>query len=88
MGERVENPKARKNRLICCGNAVPDGWVVVGSHHSPACDGEGANAWVIKEPSRREVVVAESPVPEGYRQVKQVDLEGETEPGWLIEPDG
>ncbi len=73
------------NRLICRGSAVPDGWVIVGSHHSPACDGGGANAWVVKRPGRREVVVEESPIPEGYRLVKQVDLDGEELQGRLIE---
>lgn len=87
MAQRIENPKARKNRVICHERPVPDGWVVVGRHHSPACDGDGANAWVVKRPGRREVVVADSPIPEGYRRVKQVDLDGEEVLGWLIERD-
>jgi hypothetical protein len=87
MGERRDNPKARMNRLICRESAVPEGWVVVGSHQSPACEGDGANARVIKRPGKREVVMGDSPLPEGYRRVKQVDLEGEAERGWLIERD-
>lgn len=85
MEQRIDNPKARMNRLICCESAVPDGWVIVGSHHSPACDGDGANAWVVKRPGKREVVMEESPIPEGYRRMKQVDLDGEEKQGWLIE---
>ena len=85
MAWSFRNPKARRNRLICRTARVPEGWVVVGRHHSGACGGEGANALVIKLPGRREVVVGDSPVPDGYRRVKRADLEGEAEPGWLIE---
>ena len=88
MEKRIDNPKARMNRLICRASAVPEGWVIVGSHDSPACGGDGANAWVIKRPGRREVVMVDSPVPDGYRRVKRVDLEGEADQGWLIERDG
>ena len=73
------------HRVICRGRPVPDGWVVVGTHFSPACDGDGDNALVVKQPGRREVVTADSPVPDGYRRVKPADLEGEPDPGWLIE---
>jgi len=87
MADRLDNPKARKNRVICVSAVVPDGWVVIGEHHSPACDGEGPNARVIKRPGRREVVAADSPVPEGYRRVKETEITtGETKAkGWLIE---
>ena len=83
--ERIDNPKARRNRVICLGREVPEGWVVIGTHHSPACDGDGANALVIKLPGRREVVTDDSPIPAGYRRVKQSSLDGESEQGWLIE---
>lgn len=79
--------KARKNRVICASAPVPDGWVVIDEYHSPACDGEGPNAWVIKRPGRREVVWADSPVPEGYRKVKETEItsgEGKAK-GWLVE---
>lgn len=87
MTERIDNPKARKNRLICRSKTVPEGWVVVGEHHSPACDGDGANAWVIKLPGRREVVMEDSPVPDSYRRVKEttIDTGQGKAPGWLIE---
>lgn len=87
MAERFENPKARKHRLICASARVPDGWVVIGEHHSPACDGEGPNARVIKLPGMREVVAAGSPIPDGYRKVRETEIstsDGSTE-GWLIE---
>jgi hypothetical protein len=81
--ERLDNPKARMHRVICRRAAVPEGWVVVGEHHSPACDGSGANALVVKRPGRREVVIADSPVPEGYRRVRPSECDGAD--GWLIE---
>ncbi len=87
MTERIDNPKARKNRLICRSTTVPEGWVVVGEHHSPACDGDGANAWVIKRPGRREVVLETSSVPVGYRRAKETTIDtgqGKAQ-GWLIE---
>jgi hypothetical protein len=87
MTERIDNPKARKNRVICRSGSVPEGWVIVGEHHSPACEGEGANAWVIKLPGRREVVVEESPIPTGYHKVKETTLDtgNGKATGWLIE---
>lgn len=87
MTDRLDNPKARKNRVVCVSARVPEGWVVIGEHHSPACDGEGLNAKVIKQPGRREVVAADSPVPEGYRRVKETEISmGERRTkGWLIE---
>jgi len=89
MTDRVDNPKARMNRVICRSAPVPDGWVVVGEHHSPACDGDGANAWVIKRPGRREVVCAGSPIPDGYRRVRETEIAGAdgAAKGWLIERD-
>jgi hypothetical protein len=86
MGETAGNPRARRNRLICRFAPVPHGWVVIGEHHSPACDGDGANALVVKRPGRREVVLAGSPIPDGYRMVRETRLDGAT--GWLIERDG
>jgi hypothetical protein len=87
MADRLDNPKARKNRVICRAAPVPDGWVVIGEHHSPACDGDGPNALVVKRPGRREVVTADSPVPDGYRRVKEADITvGELKTkGFLIE---
>ena len=87
MADRLDNPKARKHRVICRNAAIPPGWVVIGKHQSPACDGEGPNAWVIKLPGRREVVWADSPIPDGYRKVKETEIalgEGKVD-GWLIE---
>jgi hypothetical protein len=83
MTERLDNPKARTNRLICRTAAIPDGWVVVGRHHSPACDGDGANALVIKRPGRREVVLDSSPVPDGYGRIRETEIDGGA--GWVIE---
>ncbi len=56
---------------------------MVGEHSSPACDGDGANAIVIKRPGRREVVTADSPVPDGYRRARPAECDGAD--GWLIE---
>jgi hypothetical protein len=81
--------KARRNRLICRSAPVPEGWVIIGEHHSAACDGEGANSWVIKLPGRREVVRAESPIPPGYRKTREAEVDGTSSgravPGWVIE---
>lgn len=87
MADRLENPKARKNRLICASARVPEGWVVIGEHHSPACEGDGPNARVIKLPGAREVVAADSPVPDGYRRVRETEIKtsGGNTAGWLIE---
>ncbi|HSN55515.1 MAG TPA: hypothetical protein VLT32_12630 [Candidatus Sulfomarinibacteraceae bacterium] len=84
----MSSDKARRNRLICRGREVPEGWVVIGESYSPACDGDGANALVVKRPGRREVVTADSPVPSGYRRVREAPLTGSDTPGWLIERDG
>jgi hypothetical protein len=90
---RVESPgsqPARRNRLICKQRAVPDGWVVVGHAHSPACPGAGLNAWVVKRPGRREVVAASSPLPDGYARVRptrSTNCPGEGENAWVIERD-
>jgi len=86
MTDRTANPKARRNRVICREATIPDGWVAIGRHHSPACDGGGANAIVIKQPGDREVVLADSPVPPGYRRVRPAEL-ADGGDGWVIERD-
>ena len=65
----MSESKASRNRVVCGDRPVPDGWVVVGHYHNPACDGDGANALIIKRAGRREVVCIDSPIPEGYRQL-------------------
>jgi hypothetical protein len=87
VSKRVDNPKARMHRVVCRSRPIPEGWVVIGEHNSPACDGDGANALVIKRPGRREVVTAGSPVPDGYRRVRRAELDGDAEEGWVIERD-
>jgi len=90
---RAESPgsqPSRRNRLICKQRAVPEGWVVVGHAHSPACPSPGLNAWVVKRPGRREVVAAESPLPDGYRRVRptrSTHCPGDGENAWVIERD-
>ena len=67
---------------------MPEGWVVIGRCHNPACDGEGANALVIKRPGRRETVCGDSPIPEGYITTRPARLDGcpgELENAWVIE---
>ena len=90
--ERAGSPPvaqpARRNRLICKDRAVPEGWVVIGQAHSPACPGAGDNAWIIKRPGRREVVAAASPVPAGYARVRptrSAHCPGDGDNAWLIE---
>lgn len=87
-GARPVVEPARRNRLICKGRELPDGWVVVGQVHSPACPGEGDNAWIIKRPGRMEVVAASSPVPAGYSRIRPTRSEhcpGGGDNAWLIE---
>lgn len=86
-GARPVVEPARRNRLICKGRELPDGWVVVGQVHSPACAGEGDNAWIIKRPGRIEVVAASSPVPAGYSRIRPTRSEhcpGGGDNAWLI----
>jgi glutathione synthase len=86
-GARPVVEPARRNRLICKGRELPEGWVVVGHVHSPACPGEGDNAWIIKRPGRLEVVAASSPVPAGYSRIRPSRSEhcpGEGDNAWLI----
>ena len=49
---------------------MPDGWVVVGVYHNPACNGDDANALIIKKPGKTDVIWVESPVPAGYEVVR------------------
>lgn len=62
--------RASRHRVICKGARVPDGWVIVSECHTPACEGEGENGWVVKRPADRELVCAVSPVPEGFAVVR------------------
>jgi hypothetical protein len=83
MGDR-----ASRHRVICVGRPVPEGWVIIGSYHNPACDGGGDNALIIKRPGRREVVCGDSPIPEGYAKTRPARLDscpGEHDNAWVIE---
>lgn len=80
--------RASRHRVICSGHPVPDGWVIIGRYHNPACDGESGNALIIKRPGRREIVCGESPIPEGYEKTRPARLDscpGEHENAWVIE---
>jgi len=84
----MKNDPSRRNRLICKDRPVPDGWVVVGHTHSPACPGADANAWVIKRPGKVEVVWESSPVPDGYARVRRSRTDhcpGDGDNAWVIE---
>jgi hypothetical protein len=78
----------RRHRLICKDRAVPEGWVVIGHAHSPACPGEGENAWIVKRPGKLEVVWESSPLPDGYSRVRRTrsgHCPGEGDNAWVIE---
>lgn len=80
--------RASRNRVICSGQPVPPGWVVIGYYHNQACPGEAANASIIKRPGRREVVCADSPIPEGWRKLRSARSEhcpGDGDNAWVIE---
>lgn len=84
----MKNDPARRNRLICKERQIPEGWVVVGQTHSPACPGDGDNAWVVKRPGRLEVVWERSPLPQGYTRVRRTRSEhcpGDGDNAWTIE---
>jgi hypothetical protein len=72
--------------VICAHREVPDGWVVIGRYHNQACDGDGANALIIKRPVKRETVCEGSPIPEGWMKVREAET-GECPDGkaWVIE---
>lgn len=79
---------AHRNRVICKAARVPEGWVIVGECHNAACEGDGANAWIVKRAGDRAVVCEVSPLPEGYRRVRATRLEacpGEGDNAWVIE---
>jgi hypothetical protein len=79
--------KASRNRVICAGCGVPEGWVVIGHCHNAACGEGGTNALVIKIPGRREVVCADSPIPDSHQRLRSAHSDscpGEGENAILI----
>jgi len=56
-------------RVICKGQPVPKGFVVVGYKDSAKCSGD--SELVIKKPTDTEIVCDGSPIPEGYHVVSQ-----------------
>lgn len=84
----MSNAPERRNRLICKDRTVPDGWVVIGHAHSPACPGAAENAWIIKRPGKIEVIWESSPVPDGYSRIRRTRSEhcpGSQSNAWVIE---
>jgi len=78
--------RARRHRVICADREVPSGWVVIGRYHNPACDGEEANAFIIKRPGRRETICADSPIPKGWVKVREAETSGCPDGrAWIIE---
>jgi hypothetical protein len=63
-------PGASTPRIICKGQPVPKGFVVVGYKASPKC---GANPELVtKKPAEAEIVCAGSPVPDGYHIANRI----------------
>jgi uncharacterized protein YbdZ (MbtH family) len=62
--------RALRHRVVCKGARIPRGWVVVAQCSNPACDGDGANAWVVKRPGATEVIWIGCTVPEGWTVVR------------------
>ncbi|MDX6501368.1 MAG: hypothetical protein QOG23_4628 [Blastocatellia bacterium] len=56
-------------RIICKGQTVPKGFVVVGYKSSVKCGSD--SELVIKKPAETEIVCDSSPIPEGYHIVSQ-----------------
>jgi hypothetical protein len=66
----MTDERASRNRVICRNREVPEGWVVVGVYHNPACEGDADNALIIKKPGKTEVIWVESPLPAGYERIR------------------
>lgn len=82
--------RALRHRVVCKSARIPTGLVVVAECRNEACDGDGANAWVVKRPGRTEVVWSESPVPEGWtvvRATRSKALPGDGDNALLIAAD-
>ncbi len=75
VGDDPGAARALRHRVVCKGGRLPRGWVVVAECRNAACDGEGANAWVVKRPGSTEVIWAECPVPEGWTVARRTRSE-------------
>lgn len=52
--------------VICAGQPIPQGWVIVARTTNFQCSSSLDNAYVIKQPGPSEVVCAYSPIPANY----------------------
>lgn len=57
-------------QILCQGDSIPKGYVVVGYKSSPRC-GEHAQL-VIRKPDEADIVCAGSPIPDGFRVANQL----------------
>ena len=63
---RVESLPAGSSVVICKGQQIPTGYVIIAEGSSISCPGNFPNTWTIKKPAMTEVVCSVSPIPSGY----------------------
>ena len=61
---------ATASRILCQGDAIPKGYVIVGYKPSPKCGDR--SQLVIKKPDEAEIVCNGSPIPDGYHIANQL----------------
>lgn len=64
--DRTKNVTSANSVVICKGQPIPSGWVIVAQTTNFACSSDLNNAFVIKQPGMSEVICAYSPIPAGY----------------------
>jgi hypothetical protein len=63
---RLASLPATASVVICKGQQIPSGYVIVAEGSSISCPGNFPNTWTIKQPALTETVCSVSPVPNGY----------------------
>lgn len=64
--EKANSVNPASSLVICAGQPIPQGWVIVARTTNFECSSSLDNAYVIKQPGSSEVVCAYSPVPSNY----------------------
>ena len=77
--------------IICKGQAIRPGFVIVGQTTNFGCSSNRDNAWIIKRPGQQETVCKVSPIPAGYVIVGQTTNFGcssNLDNAWIIKLPG
>lgn len=67
--EFLKNAPINQTLMICSGQLVPSGFVIVQQVTNFGCPGD--LAWIIKRPEQQETVCSNSPIPNGYVIIQQ-----------------